>query len=157
MRTDTSASMPTETSRTDSTAGRRTSAGRSDTAPSLDLDSDSPADEILQTVRELLAIGRLTTARGLVARGLRRFPDHAELSKLSSFLDLREAQSNPLVEPSTSDEIDWLTDPPESARGRWVALIGRQVVAVADSARELKEALRSLDLAQRPLVHRVAP
>ncbi len=150
MRPDTS--MPTQTSeRTDSTARR------SETAHRLDQGSDSQADEILDTVRELLAIGRLPTARMLVERALLRFPDHAELSRISRFLDLREAQSNPLVEPSTSDEIDWLTDPPESARGRWVALIGRQVVAMADSARELKETLRSLDLAQRPLVHRVAP
>lgn len=157
MGTDTSASMPTQTSeRPDSTA-RRPTPRPAETAHGLDLEPGRPANEVLDTVQDLLAIGRLKTARSLVERALRRFPDQPELGRLSRFLALREAKSNPLVEPSTSEEIDWLTDPPENARGRWVALIGRQVVAMADSARELKKTLRSLDLARSPLVHRVAP
>ena len=157
MSTDTSTSISSQSSeRTDSTV-RRPTVREPETAHGLDLGADSPAEEVLETIRELLAIGRLKTARGLVERALRRFPDHPELGRLSGFLAVREAKSNPLVEPSTSDEIEWLSDPPENARGRWVALIGRQVVAMADSARELKKTLRSLDLARSPLVHRVAP
>lgn len=138
MRTDASTSIPGET-------------------PERQGQADGHVDEVLGAIRELLAIGRLTTARRLVERELGRFPDHAELGKLRRLLDLRKAKPSPLVEPSTSDEIEWLNDPPESARGHWVALIGREVVAMADSFRELKEALRSRDLAQEPLIHRVAP
>ncbi len=157
MGTDTSATTPAQTSgRTDSTV-RRPTVRTSETAHDLDPGPDSAADEILEAVHELIGIGRLKTARGLVESALQRFPDQPELGRLSRFLALREARSNLLVEPSTGQEVDWLTDPPESARGRWVALIGRQVVAMADSARELKKALGSLDLEQNPLVHRVAP
>ena len=123
----------------------------------FDSESSSQPEEVVETVGELLSIGRLKSAKRLVERALARFPDHAELGKLGRFLDLRKAQPNPSAEPSTDDEIAWLTDPPDSARGRWVALLGRQVVAMADSVRELKAALRSLDSKQKPLVHRVAP
>jgi hypothetical protein len=116
---------------------------------------DDRSDDVVARVRELLAIGRLKTAKGLVERALRRFPDHAELGKLSRFLDQRGATPNTTVESTTDDEIDWLANPPENARGRWVALIGRQVVAMADSIRELKQALQSLDLPQAPLVHHI--
>lgn len=119
--------------------------------------SGSQPQEIVEAVGELLSIGRLTLARRLVERALERSPDHAELNRLNRFLDLSEAKPNPTVEPSTEDEIAWLSDPPDSARGRWVALVGRQVVAMTDSIRELKVALRSLDLNQKPLIHRVAP
>lgn len=114
MKTDAATSIPNQISEP------RGTAGSSHAESSADQGSDRQADEVLETVRELLAIGRLTTARGLVERTLRRFPDHAELGKLSRFLDLEEAKSNPVVEPSTKDEIDWLADPPECARGRWV-------------------------------------
>ncbi len=123
----------------------------------FDLASNSQPEDVVETVKELLSIGRLTQARKLVESALGGFPNHAELGRLSRFLDLRKARPNPDVEPSTQDEIAWLTDPPDSARGCWVALIGRQVVAMTDSIHELKVALRSLDSSQKPLVHRVAP
>lgn len=114
-------------------------------------------EEVLDTLRQFLEIGQLPAARRLLAAAVDRYPEYAEIQKARRILDQREATPNPMVEPTTSDEIEWLQSPPESARGKWVALIGRQVVGMAHSARELKKILQSKDLPQKPLIHHIAP
>ncbi len=47
-------------------------------------------------------------------------------------------------------------DLPESLSGKIVALVGKEVVATAETFAELGQQLQSLELTKRPLVFRVA-
>jgi hypothetical protein len=58
-------------------------------------------------------------------------------------------------QPSTHEEFAWLKSPPEWAYGKWVALVGSEAVAVADTLAEVDEILSSKTLAKTPLIHHV--
>jgi hypothetical protein len=70
-----------------------------------------------------------------------------------------DSGGNPTLRPArgagTSQELDWLRDPPQWARGKWVALAGREAVASAETLPDLVERLDSMELPKEPLVHRV--
>jgi len=46
-------------------------------------------------------------------------------------------------------------NPPESVRGRWVGLVGGELVGASESLAELVENLRDRGLAEKALVHLV--
>jgi hypothetical protein len=54
-----------------------------------------------------------------------------------------------------SEEFEWLRNPPESARGKWVALVGGEMIAAGEALADVLELLKSMDLPKSPLVHRV--
>ena len=55
-----------------------------------------------------------------------------------------------------SEEREWMRQPPpESLRGKVIALVGKDVVASADTMTELARYLRTMELAKRPLVFRL--
>ncbi len=58
-------------------------------------------------------------------------------------------------EPSTDEEFEWLRSPPQWARGKWVALLGSEAIASADTLAELVEALKPMELPRQPLVHHI--
>lgn len=83
------------------------------------------------------------------------------VSGRAEFGRLRQALAAPLVQPVAEHDVDrsreyaWLKAHANEYRGRWVALLGDNVVAVASSLRGLREALRDSSLAGSPLVHRL--
>ena len=70
-------------------------------------------------------------------------------------LNERRVRTRPATGQGRTEELEWLRDPPESARGKWVALVGNQVVATAEALAEVMESLKSMNLPKTPLVHRV--
>jgi hypothetical protein len=54
-----------------------------------------------------------------------------------------------------SEEIAWLQDPPKAARGKWVALVGGEAVAMAKKLEDVMETLDSMVLPKPPLIHQV--
>ncbi len=58
-------------------------------------------------------------------------------------------------EPSRERELKWLRQPPESARGKWVALLGGELIGAPETLVELEESLRSIDLAKPALAHHI--
>ncbi len=70
-------------------------------------------------------------------------------------LNKRVASTSPAGDHSRKEEFAWLRNPPESARGRLVALIDGEMVASAQTMSELTAALKAMNLSKMPLVHRV--
>ena len=128
-------------------------AGRRGTALPADADPDATVDEILS----LLDQDRYRTARELAAAVVERFPDHRRARKVWTLFDVsgraRVGAGGP--EPPTDEEFAWLRDPPAWARGKWVALVGSEAVAVGDSLAEVQESLESSRFSKRPLVHHI--
>lgn len=70
-------------------------------------------------------------------------------------LNQREVRTRPASGDGRSEEFEWLRNPPESARGKWVALIGSEMVAMGEALAEVMESLKTMNLPKTPLVHRV--
>lgn len=116
-------------------------------------DPDAAVEQILA----LLSEDRYRSARELAMEARRCFPEHTRVRDTWAIFDNRgKATAGPKAsEPKRTAEFEWLREPPESVRGKWVALVGSELVGVADVLSELAEALRSRTFSRRPLIHYV--
>ncbi|MCP4658926.1 MAG: hypothetical protein GY856_26235 [bacterium] len=117
---------------------------------------DVEPDAIVAEIRSLLSDGQVLMARRMAIEAARRFPEHPRIQTARRILD---SDGKPILrpgnEPSTTEEFEWLRNPPQWARGKWVALLGREAVASASTLVELAQTLESMELPRKPLVHRV--
>lgn len=112
-------------------------------------------DAILDRIRWLIT-DHFLEARRLAIESTARFPEHAGIQKAKRIL----AEGTATVGtggavPSRRAEFAWLRNPPEAVRGKWVALVGGEMVGAADSLVELEASLRPQTFARTPLVHRI--
>ena len=112
-------------------------------------------ESVLEDLRAHLAEGRFRTAQRLAKEGAARFPEHAPIRQMNRGLNEWTATTRPTDEPDRSEEFEWLRDPPEAARGKWVALVGSEMVASADTLVAVMESVESMNLSTIPLVHRI--
>lgn len=121
---------------------------------SASLDTGDP-EVLVKGIRELIT-DDLAGARRLAREAVTRYPGHAGLQAAQRVLNEGAAKAVPGVQGvSRKEEFRWLRNPPASARGKWVALVGASMVGAADTLEELAMTLRSSRLAKPPLVHRV--
>ncbi len=121
------------------------------------LTADTESDRLEEQVLTLLGKGLFLRARDLAKEAAARFPEHARLQKLWWFFDNR-GKSRPSSlppGPNREEEFEWLRHPPGWARGKWVALVGSEAIAVGDTLKEVAESARSRRPSRRPLVHRI--
>ncbi len=112
---------------------------------------------VFERLRQLLEEGQIGEARRLTAEAVHRFPQHPRIRLAKRVLNDGRATANPWIQDTAAAEIAWLDDPPAVARGKWVALIGGELVGMADSAEELVDSLAAKNLSQLPVVQYVAP
>ncbi len=93
-------------------------------------------------------------AKRLTAAAVARYPRHSEIQSTHRFLNESRSYKKPASGRSLRAELEWLQDPPQEYRGKWVALIGREVVGAAKTAKELLASLPS-DLEPTPLAVQV--
>ncbi len=117
--------------------------------------SKARAEVTLEEIRAHLGEGRYRTAQRLAKKAAARFPDHAGLRTMNRGLNERQVRTRTASGQGRAEEFEWLRNPPESARGKWVALVGNEVVAAAEALAEVMESLKSMNLPKTPLVHRV--
>jgi len=117
---------------------------------------DRSAEWLLGRIHEHLRAGQIRIAQSLARDAATRYPEDPEVKKACRILFGGEATSRPKTGRSLRDEYRWLKSPPDEYRGRWVALIGEEVVAVADTLAKLREVLPS-NLERTPLVVQVSP
>lgn len=121
------------------------------------LSGDTPPEAILDEIRSLISTGNVLAARELTTEAVANFPEDAELRNAKRILCDGKSYTVPgKPEPSRRPEFEWLRDPPECYRGKWVALVGREVVASGDTLKEVLASLPS-DLGRRPLAVQIAP
>ncbi len=110
----------------------------------------------LEEIRELLRDGEVHEARRLATEAMTAHPDHPELRRVHELLNVGRSRKRPATGRSIREELEPLRDPPDEYRGKWVAMVGREIVGVADSLKELLAGLPS-DLEQTPLAVQIAP
>lgn len=131
-----------------SATGRRLSKG---TTQALGVNPEMTLEKILT----LLGASDYRAAQGLAKDAAVRFPDHQGIRRMHRALNERMVTTRPASGVARDEEFAWLEDPPESARGKVVALVGDQMVASAGTGAELLERLRGRDFSKSPLVVRV--
>ncbi len=112
-------------------------------------------DDMLKRIRAHLVEGRYRTAQRLAGEAVARFPEHPEIRTMNRGLNEWKVRTRPASGQGRAEELEWLRNPPESARGKWVALVGSRLVAAGEALAEVMESLKSMDLPKTPLVHRV--
>jgi hypothetical protein len=118
---------------------------------------DAEPEATVERILRLLSKSSYREARALAAAALARFPDHGRVQWAWDIFEIRgkATVSEDGPEPPRDQEFAWLRDPPDWARGKWVALVGPEAVAVGETLAEVSASVRSQKLARRPLVHRI--
>ncbi len=113
------------------------------------------ATTLLAKVRQLLRDGEIYDARRLAAEAVREHPGHPDLLRVHEVLNVGRSQRRPATGSSIREDLEGLRDPPQEYRGKWVAVIGHDIVGVAASLKELVAGLPA-DLEQAPLAVQIA-
>lgn len=119
-------------------------------------DADTTPTAVLEKIRSQLGEGRYQDAQTLAREAATRFPEHPDVTTMNRALNKWTAKTRPASGVDRDAEMDRMRqDFPASLRGKVIALVGREVVAAADTVTELGKQLRSMELSKRPLVFRV--
>jgi hypothetical protein len=114
----------------------------------------TPAVE-LNRIRALLSEGLLRDARTVVAEALRRFPNNEALYALSKLTAPSKAALSAVRFPRREDELRWLEEHRNQYKRRWVALLGNELIASADTMKQLLDAVAAKNIEGSPLIHKV--
>jgi len=106
--------------------------------------------DIEQQILDLLAEGQIWEAQELLKSAGDRVP--AE-SKLREVLGPPRIRESPVKGVDRSAEFRWLKSHWEEYEGKWIALVGENLVACTDTLKELLARLAELQLEQKPLIH----
>ena len=121
--------------------------------PTSMLNQDEEPGAIVKRIRQLLGEGQLQDARSLVNQALQTYPNEPELLRIQRLITPGRVTSMADCYPDRKTEFNWIACNRVKHRGKWVALIGEQVIAMEDDAEALMQALKHQDLSTSPLVH----
>jgi len=122
------------------------------------LKSPTPEPDVrpfVMAVRELIETERITAARHILAAAPAYILGDPLVARLRSVLAPPVVRRMQKRDVDRTREYDWLRAHGREYRGRWVALVGSNLLASAPTLRELQEQLRTTDLSNPPLLHRV--
>jgi hypothetical protein len=122
----------------------------------LDLESQNPTPEsFLEEIHAIINSGTLRGAREVAERGLALYPDHPELRRLHHVLRPYEVRARPdLRIDDPRPNYEWLEKNSSHYRGKWVGLDAGELVAAADTLKEVLDALEGRSF-RSTLVHHI--
>ncbi len=130
--------------------------GRVEKATDQGVSPDARPEDVLERLRQLVAEDRLIAVRQLSVEAAHWFPEHGKIQLARRVFSEAEATPNPFVQPTTAAEIEWLNNPPEETRGKWVALVGSELVGLAETLEDLVKKIAGKNLQQLPVVQQIA-
>jgi len=107
--------------------------------------------DVEQKIRSLLAEGQIWEAQQLLKSVGDDVPVDPMLRKVLG--PARVLGRSPARDYDRSAEFHWLKTNWEAYEGKWVALVGEDVVASTDTLKELLARLANLRLEREPLIH----
>lgn len=115
----------------------------------------STSTEALDRARSFLTQGQLTEARQFLEDAVRDFPADESLRALAKIVSRNKATPLPIKFPRRDQDFRWLKANREQYKGKWVALLGGDLLAVGGSMKEVLSAIRAQQIQGAPLVHKV--
>lgn len=107
--------------------------------------------DIEQQIRDLLAEGQIWEAQELLrSAGGDQAPVDPHLREV---LGPPRIRKSPVKGIDRSAEFHWLKTNWDKYEGKWVALVGKDLVACSDNLKELLARLAELRLEREPLIH----
>lgn len=103
-------------------------------------------------LRSLVEEGRILEARSLLDFAGDLIPRESRIREILAPPRIRRIPEKGF---DRSAEIHWLKTNAELYRGKWVALIGDELIASAETLRDLLVRVNELAPARKPLVHRI--
>jgi hypothetical protein len=109
----------------------------------------------VMAIRTLVETEQLFAARQMLAAAPTHILTDPLVAKMRSILAPPVVKRVQKRDVDRIREYDWLRTDGHKYRGRWVALDGNRLLAVASSLRELREQLKTATFTHPPLFHRV--
>lgn len=109
----------------------------------------------LERIRTLLSKGLLRDARSSISEALKKFPRDESLYALAGLAAPRKATRIAVRFPRRDQEFGWLDEHREGYKGKWVALLGNDLIASADTMKQVLDAVAQKNIEGAPLVHKV--
>ena len=113
------------------------------------------AEPYVPRIRALLETADLRGARRLLAEARESGSPEPELDRLEKLLAPPRFELRPASDFDRSAEIRWLEENASEFRGQWVALLGSDLLAHAQTFDELMTQLDSIPREARALLHRI--
>ncbi|OQW31451.1 MAG: hypothetical protein A4E20_03970 [Nitrospira sp. SG-bin2] len=111
---------------------------------------------LLGEVKGLLSKGELIKARQLLQDASRAGQKFSEpILKLNHALTLEKVVTHAETFPHRKSEATWIKTNRASYHGKWVAVLGEQVVASGDTFKEVLAALKQKQLTVLPVIHHI--
>lgn len=109
----------------------------------------------LDRIRTLLSKGLLRDARSVVAEALKKFPRDESLYALARLTAPQKATRLAARFPRRDQEFRWLDEHRDDYKGKWVALLGNNLIASANTMKQVLDAVAEKHVEGTPLVHKV--
>ncbi|HEX9730694.1 MAG TPA: DUF5678 domain-containing protein [Thermoanaerobaculia bacterium] len=114
------------------------------------------AEEMAVSIRTFLDQQQLSKARQTAASAAKDHPDHPWLVQADRVLNPDRIVTRPARGKGRTREFTWLRRNADAYRGRWVALLGDELITSAETFQDVQRAVRERTLDSPPLVHYVA-
>ena len=110
-------------------------------------------EALLESIRSLIENEDVAGARQLAAEAAALFPDDPAIQQTHHFFRPRRVAPSTALAPDRSRAFARLATEAPTLRGRWVALSEDDVIASADTLKELLALIEPIKLAFPALVH----
>lgn len=114
------------------------------------------AEETARAIRTLLDLQQFQEARRTAARAAEEHPDHPWLVQAHRVLNPDRMARRTAQGRGRTQELAWLRRNTETYRGRWVALLGDELIVSAETFQEVQCAVQERELEGPPLLHYIA-
>jgi len=110
---------------------------------------------LVERIKTLLARQEFLAAQQAAVRAAEEFPDEPWLQKAKRVLHPTRVASTPATGPERTRELEWLRRNGSAYRGKWVALLGDDLIAAGGDFDTVWREVQARPLKGKPLVHRI--
>ena len=109
----------------------------------------------ISMIRAMLDRDQVAAARALLSVALAESPNATELLRSAEILAVPTSARRSVQDSDRRREYSWLAAHARALRGKWIALVGSELVGSAASLTELLESLKPSGAQKLALIHRV--
>ena len=125
---------------------------RSNRGPSRLFSEPGPTFE-LAYAKHLLAQERVATARTVLERAIRKYPQDERLKALYRAIAPGRVECRDIRYQDRKTEAVWIQSHRSEYHGKWVALCGDEVLGIGDDLQTVLRLVRQRQLSEPPLLH----
>lgn len=134
------------------TNGERNSSRAFSTSRQLGMDDRLP---YVALIRGMIDRNQVDAARALLSVAITELPHAPDLLRAAVVLAVPKAARRSIRDVQRTSEYSWLNSHAAAYRGKWVAVVGSELIASATSLKDLLNLLKSSGRENEALIHRI--